>query len=785
MFFKFLLAFFVSGVLALFPNASYAQAGDTEQCFSLAGIDLDPNLPEGLPGVQFSEIDVTEAISVCGHIASTLTNSDANAPSIWFTYARALMAAGEYDKSLPWLTKSQSQGFALADNGLGLIYQNGFGNTQKDLEKAEELYQAACKKGAVIGCTNLGRLVFETDEAAAYSIFSNACSVRPGYGCYWAGWQSFNGRGTFKDATQAIFWFETGCTFRDSQACNFLAWMHDSGNGVQKDISRATKLYAKACEFGHSSACYKAGVQILEKDAQHAFRLFDQGCAKRDGSSCAYAAILYGQGNGVEADTSKETKYYSLACDYENWNACYYAAYRLDRGIGAKKDIEKALSYYVKGCENGAAKSCVPAGMKLSVGSAGEHDPVKGLSYIEKACEGGEVNGCSIAGDWYQRGQGSDVNARQAVNYFEQACDGEDSRSCRKAATLRLSGEGLPIDAVAAYKNFHSGCALNDAESCYEVASAHKTKLGGVEFDGQTIFENYARACSLDFFAGCHEAGLTLFYSGDFSAGGRSRAPEYFDLACKNGVGDSCYYMARQYADGEGVVANASNASKYYSLACIADSQLGAASGICRDQSLQTLAGYPLRTRDQVFKCWSLLEIIENYSDRDILSKLAKTYKAGQFNAMKSDVANADALIADPESAVYLDYRRLVREDKDEKRSHSLIKDPSKLFQIAGLCHVLLTKFNEKAPDFSAKSSMHEWTKIFFREGGEAVQIPQLTTEAALSFYNSVQVTINELQIGLQSDEAKLMTVAYSESLENWANAGHPNLNVWKPKFIK
>lgn len=770
----------------LFPSMSSAQASNAEQCMRLAGIDLDPGLPEGFSGVQFSEINTAKALPVCERVASSLSNGDADAPSIWFTYARALMAANQYDASLEWLTKSQSQGFALADNGLGLIYENGFGSTKKDLEKAAELYQVACKQGAVIGCTNFARILFNTDEEAAYSIFSDACSNNPGNGCYWAGWQSYNGRGTLKNTAQASAWFEVGCEFNNYEACNFLAWMHDSGTGVQKETSRATELYTKACEFGHPAACYNAGVLMVENDALSAFRLFDRGCAKRDGNSCSYAAILYGQGNGVEKNTSEETRHYSLACDYGNWNACYYAAYRIDRGVGAEKDIEKAFAYYVRGCENGAVKSCVPAGMKLSLGSAGERDPERALSYIEKACDGGEMNGCSIAGSWHQRGTGTDVNAANAAGFFEQACNGEDSGSCRKAAALHLSGDGLPIDAYVAYKYFLSGCALDDAESCYAVARAHKTKLGGVEFDGQAAFDNYDRACSLEFFAGCYEAGLTLFYSGSFSADGRSRAPEYFDLACKNGVPDGCYYAARQYADGEGVVANASKASSYYALACEADSQLAAVSGICRDQSLQTLAGYPIRTRDQVFKCWSILEIVENYSDRDIPSELAKSYRAGQIDAMLRDLRNTAALLfGDEKSAAYLDYRRLVREDKDEKRSNSRIKEVSDLFQIAAQCHILMTKFNEKSPDFSAKSSQHEWVEISLREGADSIQLSQIQTELVLSFYNSVQVTIKELHEGYQSNEAKLLGLAYSLALRNWVNAGYPNLSVWKPKLIK
>ncbi|USI88257.1 sel1 repeat family protein (plasmid) [Acinetobacter johnsonii] len=54
-------------------------------------------------------------------------------------------------KAIEWITKAANQGYADAQNLLGIMYKNGDGVSQ-DYKKAKEWYGKACDNGLQEGC---------------------------------------------------------------------------------------------------------------------------------------------------------------------------------------------------------------------------------------------------------------------------------------------------------------------------------------------------------------------------------------------------------------------------------------------------------------------------------------------------------------------------------------------------------------------------------------------------------------------------------------------------------
>ena len=63
-------------------------------------------------------------------------------------------------KAFKWYQKAADQEYGIAQNNLGLFFENGKG-TQKNLEQAKAWYQRSCDNRCSHGCNNLQRLVFE------------------------------------------------------------------------------------------------------------------------------------------------------------------------------------------------------------------------------------------------------------------------------------------------------------------------------------------------------------------------------------------------------------------------------------------------------------------------------------------------------------------------------------------------------------------------------------------------------------------------------------------------
>ncbi len=232
-----------------------------------------------------------------------------------------------------------------ACHALGVMVRDGKGGP-RDLPRAAELFEIACRDEVADACVDLGQAVYDPPEAAeveaeparAVELFFNACNaVDPG------------------DADPS------GLTL--ARSCDALGRAYEEGKGVEngkKDAERAKELYVKACDAKHASGCVNAGrlaARQGRKGLEEAATLFERGCKLDARYGCFELAELHEEKKLADASPDKAAEFYQKTCNIDPTRGCYEAAQLMEKGLVEERGgaIE---SLYNLACEHGNAEAC-------------------------------------------------------------------------------------------------------------------------------------------------------------------------------------------------------------------------------------------------------------------------------------------------------------------------------------------------------------------------------------------------------------------------------------------
>jgi TPR repeat protein len=118
--------------------------------------------------------------------------------------------------------------YASSCNDLGTAWAEGTdGATGKDVVKARNYYNDACKLGDGLGCFNLGNAHRlgeggKIDDALAFQSYTKSCNANEAKGCSELAIAHYEGKGTPKDANKAVTFLEKACNMGSKVACKNL-----------------------------------------------------------------------------------------------------------------------------------------------------------------------------------------------------------------------------------------------------------------------------------------------------------------------------------------------------------------------------------------------------------------------------------------------------------------------------------------------------------------------------------------------------------------------------------
>lgn len=198
--------------------------------------------------------------------------------------------AKDYTRAEKYFRKAAEQGYAPAQNMLGICYEYGEG-VEQDYLKAVEWYRKAAEQGYARAQCNLGQ-------------------------CY------ANGFGVEQDCAKAVEWYRKAAEQGYARAQKNLGICYEVGRGVEQDYDKAVKWYRKA-----AVQCY-AIAQV-------------------------YLGNCYKWGRGVNQNYAVAVEWFRKAAKHGNSEAQYLLGDSYENGRGVAKNWYKAVEWYQKAAEQG------------------------------------------------------------------------------------------------------------------------------------------------------------------------------------------------------------------------------------------------------------------------------------------------------------------------------------------------------------------------------------------------------------------------------------------------
>lgn len=244
---------------------------------------------------------------------------------------RVAIGAGDYAKALRVLTPLAKKGHPVAQNGLGVLYLNGWG-VKQDFQGALQWFRKAAEQEEPRAQFNLGRMYDQ-------------------------------GRGLSKDYEEAVKWYRKSADQGYPPGQSLLAGMYAQGDGVPQDYAEAMKWYRRAAENGDAVAQARIGFMYVEgqgvpKDYVEAEKWFRQAAAQEHPLGYYWLGRLYFEGWGVKKDLREAIRWLEMPAARDSAEAQYsLGLIYANGGEDVKRDDVKAILWFRRAAAQGDKES--------------------------------------------------------------------------------------------------------------------------------------------------------------------------------------------------------------------------------------------------------------------------------------------------------------------------------------------------------------------------------------------------------------------------------------------
>ena len=291
---------------------------------------------------------------------------------------------------------SAKQGFAVAQNILGLCYANGW-HIKQDYKKAFCYFSKAAEQKFATAQRNIGL-------------------------CYIKGWH------VTQDYEKALYWFTQAAEQGNANAQGCLGICYANGNGVNQDYSKTVYWLIKAAEQGDAIAqsclgyCYGTGKGV-KQDYGKAVYWYTKAAEQGNAIAQNNLGLCYKKGKGVNQDYSKAVYWYSKAAEQGNAIAQRSLGLCYENGNGVNQDYVKAVYWYSKAAEQGNAYAQGRLGICYANGKGVNQDYIKAVYWYSKAAEQGNDIAQNNLGLCYETGKGVKQDYDKAVYWYTKAAE--------------------------------------------------------------------------------------------------------------------------------------------------------------------------------------------------------------------------------------------------------------------------------------------------------------------------------------------------------------------------
>jgi TPR repeat protein len=375
--------------------------------------------------------------------------------------AEELLQAGENEDAFLLLEAAANRADPQAQYLASLMLEAGIGTIQ-DIERARELCFSAAELGHADAQAQVGGL---------YAL----------------------GKGVEVNYETAAFWFDKAARQGSPIALNDLGNMYRQGLFFDKDDDRAITLYELAAQFGGDEGKFNFGChlvrsddpkkvsdgitlleeasenglakaqttlalhlvegEILERDFERSFRLFEAAAAAGDLDGLVGLGMNYSNGYGCQKDLAKANELFNAAAERGSAQAQFNLAWSLHYESGVARDIDAALKWYSAAAEQGHPGAIRGMGELYELGAGGVlRDLAKAAQLYVRAAQMGDTVAEYNLGVFYEHGSGVHVDRRLAATYLERAANKGHNSAQLNLGLLHQSGiDGVPDYNAAIY----------------------------------------------------------------------------------------------------------------------------------------------------------------------------------------------------------------------------------------------------------------------------------------------------------------------------------------------
>ena len=279
-----------------------------------------------------------------------------------------------------WYRAAAEQGFAAAQNGLGMLYARGLVTDPELARRVEFVRTSTIDAGsAKESQETLAKLFQEQRE---------------------------------KNEKEAINWVRKAAEQKYPAALFNLASLLEAGRGVPADQKEALRLYRESAEANYFPAQrelasrYSEGKGGLTRNDAEAIRWLMAAAEGGDPVAQTDLASRYAEGSGVEKDGRRAIFWYSKAAAQEFAPAQHVLGNMHLKGLGMAQNDEVAVRWFRKAADQGYVPAQLTLGALCAEGRGVAKDVNEATRWFKLAAEQGSPLGQARYGIALARGEG-------------------------------------------------------------------------------------------------------------------------------------------------------------------------------------------------------------------------------------------------------------------------------------------------------------------------------------------------------------------------------------------
>lgn len=484
----------------------------------------------------------------------------------------------DVERAFEWYQKSADHGDAVAQYMVAGIYCVGNAEigVRRDYNRAAVYFKRAADQNHAVAAYNLAmlykqRIISSTpDYIKAYPYFLIAAENGHTEGMFETAEILWNGLNGDKDINTSISWYAK-CALKGNQSAQKkLLDINRFGTNGSKNYSEVIRIASLNPICDTMPAQVAAGEVLrlggfgIKRDYEASYNWYRKAANQGSVEAAYWLADYFRYGKGIQKNESAALIWYEKAAKEDYLEAIVSLGFMYGNGIGTsdgKPDYDKAVSYNRRGVSKGSSTAHNNLAFNYYYGRGVEKDLVKAFDLFYTAAQDADrTTSQKMVAEMYENGTGVKQDLAAAFLWYSKAADHKDIDSAYKVGYMLTQGIGTSKDLSKALPYYRIAADTGHIQANDEIGNAYLYGLG-TKVDYKTAYKYVSFAAKKKIHRSEYNLGV-MYQKGLGLEKSDKLAEEWFLLAADGGHKVAQYQMGCIYGNRK----EYDSAFKYYSL---------------------------------------------------------------------------------------------------------------------------------------------------------------------------------------------------------------------------